>query len=101
MKNKAKAMVLELIQREREYLEKQEVGTQEYNDSLKRIGDLEDKLADLEDKEYKNIVEVLKFVFGTVVVPVGMSLLVLKFEETGSVTTALRNWITGIVPRAK
>lgn len=99
MKTKAKAMVLELIEREREYLEKQQVGTQEYNDSLKRIGDLEEKLADLEDKTFKNIVEVIKFVLGGVVVPVGMSLLVLKWEETGSVTTALRTWITGIVPK--
>ena len=99
MKSKAKAMVLELIEREREYLEKQQVGTQEYNDSLKRIGELEEKLADLEDKKFKNILDVIKFVFGTVVVPVGMSLLVLKWEETGSVTTALRTWITGIVPK--
>jgi len=102
----AKTLLVECIERERNYLLKQEVGSEKYNESLKRLNDLEGRLAELEkfederkDRKVKNILEGAKFVIGNVVVPVGMSMLVLKWEETGSLTTALRGWITGNIPK--
>jgi hypothetical protein len=97
----AKTLVNEAIEREYEYLKNHDVGTDEYNDSLKRLTGLEEKLADLEKNEnekkdqwIKNAVDVGKFVLG-LAVSVGMSCVILKWEETGSITTALRPWITG------
>lgn len=98
-KIRAKKLLTERIERERNYLNKQEVGTKEYNESMERLNILESKLAELEDKFAKNTIEMIKFGIGGVVIPVGMSLLVLKWEETGSVTTALKSWITNNVPK--
>lgn len=49
MKNKT--ILIERIQREYEYLRKQEVGTEEYNNAAARLNILEDKLAELEKWE--------------------------------------------------
>ena len=95
----SKNLVNECIERERAYLSNQEVGNKEYNESLSRLNTLQDKLIDQEDRFVKNVLEAGKFAIGSVVVPVVMTLVVLKFEESGSVTTAMRNWITGIIPK--
>ena len=102
----AKSLLVECIERERKHLLKQEVGSETYNESLKRLGDLEGRMAELEkfederkDRLTKNILDGAKFAIGNVVVPVAMSMLVLKWEETGSLTTALRGWITGNIPK--
>ncbi|MGN0246949.1 MAG: hypothetical protein ACI4DK_13425 [Lachnospiraceae bacterium] len=95
----AKTLVNECIERERAYLSNQEVGSKEYNESLSRLNTLQDKLIDQEDRFVKNILEAGKFAIGSVVVPVVMTLVVLKFEETGSITTAMRKWATEIIPK--
>lgn len=102
---KSKALLLKRIEREQAYLEKQEVGTKEYDASMERMNVLEEKLAKLEQAEIdrknqvkKDTSDWVKFGISTAV-PVAMSLLILKWEETGSVTTALRAWITNNVPR--
>ena len=95
----AKQLLIERIERERFYLNEQEVGTKEYNDSTERLNILESKLAELEDKFAKNTIDIIKFGIGGVIIPVGMSLLVLKWEETGSITTSLKSWITNNVPK--
>jgi hypothetical protein len=96
---KAKTLTNECIEREREYLMTKDVGSEEYNASLERLVRLQDKLTDQEDRLVKNVLDASKFVVGSVVVPVAMTLLVLKFEETGSITTAMRSWITNNVPK--
>ena len=102
----AKTSLIERIERERAYLDKQEVGSKEYDASMERMNVLEEKLSKIEQSEderkhrsKKEVSEWVKFGLSSVVVPVSMSLLILKWEETGSVTTALRSWITNNVPR--
>lgn len=104
----AKTLLLEEIEREYTYLRSKEVGTEEYNASMSRLNTLVEKLADLEhfedekkDRFVKTVIEVIRFVVGNVIIPVSMSLLILKFEETGSITTALRSWITGTASNPK
>ena len=46
-----KTLLQEQIEREYEYLSDQEVGSEEYNNSMKRLNTLEDKLADLKKAE--------------------------------------------------
>lgn len=96
---KAKALLVECIEREKKYLNDFEVGTEEYNASLKRLNELQDRLAEQEDRFAKNFLDAVKFSIGSVVVPVAMTLVVLRFEETGSITTAMRSWITGNIPK--
>ena len=96
---KAKALLVECIEREKAYLKAYEVGSEEYNASLKRLNELQDRLAEQEDRFAKNCLDAVKFSIGSVVVPVAMTLVVLKFEETGSITTAMRSWITGNIPK--
>ena len=98
----AKTLLLEEIEREYDYLKKQEVGTEKYNASMSRLNTLLEKLGDLEefedekkDRAIKNLIEGVKFVVGNVIVPVSLSLLILKSEETGTLTTALRGLVTG------
>lgn len=100
-----KERYLEMINRESEYLDEQEVGTDEYNASVKRLNELLDKLNELEkadasrkDQKFKNGLEVAKVVTG-VAVPVGISYLVIKVEETGSLRSALKGIINTCLPR--
>ena len=114
---KTKTLLLERIELERNYLGEQKVGTKEYNESLNRLNTLLDKLTEIEkfeseierkdrqvDDERKNrkvdkFIDVTKFSIGGIVVPVVMTLVILKWEETGSITTAMRTWITNNVPK--
>lgn len=105
------------IEKEEAYLETLKPGTDEYSASQERLNRMTELLGQLEQNErdevHKNgqtkreikakrtelIMDVAKFVIGGVIVPVGMSVFILKWEETGSVTTALRSWITNNVPK--
>ena len=102
----AKTLLLEEIEREYKHLKEQTVGSEEYNKSMDRLNTLVDKytsLTQVEDEKAdrfkKNIIEIVKFAIGSVIIPVSMSLIILKFEETGSITTALRTWLTGTASR--
>lgn len=85
-----KSLLREDIKREHEYLRELEVGSEEYNESLKRLSNLEDKLFELEkfefesankseqikdekkDKTTKNALEITKIVVSIVVPIVGL-----------------------------
>lgn len=114
---KAIKMLQKRIEKEETYLETVEPGSDKYNESQERLNRMTELLGQLEQNEreeaHKNgqtkreikakktelIMDVAKFVVGGVIIPVGMSVFILKWEETGSVTTALRSWITNNVPK--
>ena len=50
-----RALLNEQIERERLFLSKQDVGSDEYNDSMKRLGILEDKLLELNRFELDSV----------------------------------------------
>ena len=105
------------IEKETKYLESLELGSEEYDRSQHRLDRMTELLGKLEQEERDGdrkdeqltrdskskktelIMDVVKFAVGGVIIPVGMSVLVLKWEETGSITTALRSWITNNVPK--
>ena len=84
----SRELVEERIQRERTYLAQHEVGSEEYNASMKRLDVLNDKLTELEkneadvvakeqqlkvdkkDRFVKTVVDIGKFVVGGVLLPV-------------------------------
>lgn len=112
----AKNLVFEQIERERSYLEKQEVGTDEYGASLNRLISLEEKLAELEhfesesvrkdeqmndekkDKKVKNIIEGCKVVAGVVLPLVGLVCITATEKDT-TFTGALRDYTRLFIPK--
>ena len=114
---KAIKMLQKRIEKEEAYLETLEAGTDTYAASHERLNHMTELLGQLEQSERDEvhkkgqtareikakrnelIMDVVKFVVGGVIIPVGMSVFILKWEETGSVTTALRSWITNNVPK--
>ena len=99
-------MILELIERERLYLNSCEVGTDEYNASLQRITTLEERLADLEkfkkdqtDRIVKNFIEAGKFIIGGVVVPVIGLVCITASEKDISFTGALKEYTRLFIPK--
>jgi hypothetical protein len=96
----AKTLLLKEINREFEYLNEKDVGTEEYNKSLDRFNTLVDKLAEIEkaedeqeDRRKNKVIDIVKFVGGGVI-SISMAVYILKFEQTGSITTALRSLVT-------
>lgn len=96
----SKTLLLKEIDREFNYLNKQEVGSDEYNESLNRFNTLVDKLAEIEkaedeqeDRRKNKIIDIVKFVVSGVI-SIAMAVYILKFEQTGSITTALRSLVT-------
>ena len=114
----------ELIEREKEYLDEQEVGTKEYNDSLKRLTELESKRAErvkfFEEKEARvehdmiervknyeekkarmqqNIIEIGKFVVGGVIIPVVGLVCITATEKDTTFTGALRDYTRLFLPK--
>ena len=99
-------MLLELIENERAYFEDREVGTEEYNESLKRLVMLEEKLADLEkfkkeqkDKTAKNGIDIGKFVLGGLVVPVIGLVCITASEKDITFTGALKEYTRLFIPK--
>ena len=113
----AKTLITEQIEREREFLVAQTVGTEEYNDSLKRIVMLEEKLAETEqtesesemkvkqmaeekkDRFIKNCIDVGKFVIGGVVIPVVGLVCITATEKDVTFTGALREYTRYFLPK--
>lgn len=96
----AKTLLLKEINREFEYLNSKEVGSEEYNKSLERFNGLVDRLAEIEksedeqqDRRKTKIIDIVKFAVGGVI-SITMAVYILKFEQTGSITTALRSLVT-------
>lgn len=111
-----RTLLTEQIGRERTYLLAQEVGTDEYNDSTKRLNALEDKLFDLEkfefesakdieqakdekkDKWTKNAIEILKIIVQSAVTVGGLAA-VLAFEKNDTITSVMKGWLNLLIPK--
>ena len=97
----AKTLLLKEINREFEYLNEKEVGSEEYNKSLERFNGLVDRLAEIEkaedeqeDRRKNKFIDIIKFAVSGVI-SIAMAVFILRFEQTGSITTALRSLVTG------
>ena len=113
---KLRTLLNEQIERERTYLGDCEVGTEEYNESMKRLNTLDDKLADLEkteaeavrkdkqmredkkDRLVKNVIEGVKVFFGVVTPFIGL-VAITAFEKDSTFTSALKGYVNCFVPK--
>lgn len=113
---KLRTLLEKQIEREREYLDKQEVGTEEYNNSTERLNKLEDKLADLEkfesenarkdlqmkdekkDRWFRNINDGVKTVSGIAVPIIGL-VIITAFEKNETFTSAAKGIINCFIPK--
>lgn len=111
-----KALLREQIEREIKHQRACEVGSEEYNDSLRRLGTLEDKLADIEkfesetvrkdvqmkeeknDRLVKNIIEGVK-VGGSIVLPIIGLVAITAFEKSETFTSSLKGFVNCFLPR--
>ena len=111
-----KALLREQIEREHKYQRACEVGSDEYNESLRRLGTLEDKLADVEkfesesarkdvqmkeeknDRLVKNIIEGVKVGSGIVLPLVGL-VAITAFEKSETFTSSLKGIVSCFLPR--
>ena len=116
IKMELKTLFNEDIEREHSYLLEQEVGSDEYIDSLKRLGDLEVKLFDLtkfesectareqqlkdekKDRMIKNGIEIGKTVGGWTFAGV-MAVAIMAFEKEDTFTSALKGCISCFIPK--
>lgn len=95
---KSKEVLLEQMERERTYLNAQEVGTEEYNASMKRLLDYEEKLADLEKFENEKKHKIadwawkgVTFVVGSVAIPIGALVYITATEKEHTFRGELRS----------
>lgn len=111
-----KTYLCEDIKRERSYLHEQEVGSEEYNASLKRLSDLEGKLFDLEkfesetakkdeqtkdekkDKLIRNVFEGVKIVSGVVTPFIGL-IWITAVEKEITFVGALKGYTNLFIPK--
>lgn len=111
-----KTLLREDIEREHNYLLEQEVGSDEYNTSMKRLGELEGKLFNLmqletesadkkqqrmderRDRKYKYIFEGVKTASGIIVPFVGL-IGIMAFEKEQTFTSALKDYVKCFVPK--
>ena len=113
----SKTVLYGMIDRERDYLETQEVGTEEYNSSLQRLKGLNEQLKEIEqfetefeakeketkevkkDRFTKNAIEIGKFVLGGVVVPVVGLVCITATEKDCTFTGALKEYTRLFIPK--
>lgn len=113
----SRELVEERIQRERTYLAQHEVGSEEYNASMKRLDVLNDKLTELEkneadvvareqqlkvdkkDRFIKIGVDVGKFVIGGVLLPVVGLIAITATEKDATFTGTLRDYTKLFIPK--
>ena len=100
----ARAIVEQAIERERAYLDRQEVGTDEYSASLRRLMELEDKLVDLDkvkgDKRDKFVsygFETVKILSG-IAVPIFGLVVITAQEREITYCSALKGLIGNFIP---
>lgn len=111
-----KTLLHEDIEREHEYLREQDIGSDEYNDSLKRLAGLEETLFELvkfesetaakekqyqeekKDRTIKNGIEIGKAVGGWLFAG-GMCVAIMAFEKNDTFTSALKGCISAFVPK--
>lgn len=113
----SKTMLYGMIDRERDYLETHEVGTEEYNASLQRLKGLNEQLKEIEqfevdfeakekesndtkkDRFIKNAIEVGKFVVGGVVIPLVGLVCITATEKESTFTGALKEYTRLFIPK--
>lgn len=111
-----KTLLWEDIEREHEFMCEQEVGSEEYNASMKRLGELESKMFDLakldaetadritqieddrKDKKNRYILESIKTASGIIVPFVGL-IGIMAFEKEQTFTSALKDYVKCFVPK--
>ena len=100
-----KARLMELIEREKSHLAKQEVGSEEYCASLRRLMDLEKQLAELEvnehdkkDKVVRNIYEGVKTASGIAIPLIGLVWITATEKET-TFTGVLKEYTRYFLPK--
>lgn len=95
MKNE---MLQELIQREREYCEKCEIGTKEYVESLERLMKLEEQFEAQKDQKSKTVIEGIKVGSG-IALPIFGWVVITAFEKGDTITSALKKTVDCFIPR--
>lgn len=97
---KTKKLLMELIEREREYLAEQEVGGEEYNASLQRLMALEKQVSDPDkaDRVIKNILEAVKVSSGIVLPVVGL-VWITATEKESTFTGVLKEYTKYFFPK--
>ncbi len=113
----SKTMLYGMIDRERDYLDTHEVGTEEYNASLQRLKSLNEQLKEIEefeadfeakekesnevkkDRLVKNVIEVGKFVVGGVIVPLIGLVCITATEKDCTFTGALKEYTRLFIPK--
>ena len=111
-----RTLLREDIEREHAYLCGQQVGSDEYNASMKRLGELENKLFDLlkldlesadkqkqmdeerKDRRTRNIIEIVKTASGIAMPIVGL-VGIMAFEKEQTFTSALRDYVKYFLPK--
>ena len=114
---KAKDLLMEKIEREEAYCLKQQIGTDEYDDSFHRLSSLRKELAEIEkteaenerkvqemtdakkDRRVKNTIEAVKVVGTGIVMPCIGYVVVTAFEKDDSFTSALKSVVQCFVPK--
>lgn len=107
-KRKAKETVEDMITREEAYLNKQEVGSEEYNESQKRLVALQEQLRECEktdidskDRFVKFILELLKVVGCGIVLPLFGLIVITAQEREISYVGAMKSLLGSFVPGKK
>ena len=111
-----KSILMKLIERETEYCEGYDVGTEEYNSSFKRLLDLKKELETLEKSEVeherkeremkelkkdritKNGIEIVK-VGGSIMLPIIGLVAITAFEREDTFTTSLKGFVNCFIPK--
>lgn len=94
-----KNAICEQIEREREYLNKQEAGSEEYVASQKRLSELYKLIDDSKGRRNQLIMDATKFVVGGVIIPVSGLLYITAKEEGITFTGALRDYTKLFLPK--
>ena len=113
---KSKTVIMELIEKEKQYCEGLEPGSDEYNKSIYRLIDLNKELENIEnsetaatqktqelaerkkDQRTKNIIEGVKVGSGIVLPLIGY-VVVVAFEKDDSFTSALKGVVNCFIPK--
>lgn len=115
MKNKE--LLMKQLEREQKYCDGCNIGTEEYEESFKRLSSLRKELADLErneaenerrnremaetkkDRIVKNTLEGIKIIGGGIIMPCIGYVVVTAFEKDDSFTTSLKKVVDCFIPK--
>lgn len=111
-----KTLLNEQIERERTFMQDQAVGSEEYNNSLKRLVTLEEKLFELEKFEFesvkekeraqaekksekiKNGIEICKIAVGVLTSFGGLALIEM-YQKEDTFTGVMKSWLNVFMPK--